>query len=74
MIGFLLTSLEALTYLYLLITLSLLLWSLLPTRTEIPLEARISWSEAFVASVFWPVTMWVSIQAFSKSLDEEDIQ
>ena len=74
MIGFLLTSLEALTYLYLLITLSLLLWSLFPTKTEIPPEAQISWSEAFVASVFWPVTIWVSITAFSKSLDEEDIQ
>ncbi len=73
MLGLLLTSLETLAYLYLLIALSLFLWSLLPTKIEIP-EAHISWSEAFVTSFLWPVAIWVSITAFSKSLDEEDIQ
>ena len=73
MLGLLITSLETLAYLYLLIAIILFLWSLLPTKIEIP-KAHISWSEAFVASFLWPVTVWVSITAFSKSLEEEDIQ
>ena len=66
--------LETLAGFYLLMAVSIFLWSSLPTRTEVPLEARISWSEDLTVAIIWPVTMWVYITALAKSLDEEDCQ
>ena len=57
---------------YLFMALSIFLWSLSSTRKKLPLETQISWSETLMASILWPVTMWVCITSLAKSLDEED--
>ena len=73
MIGILLILLETLASFYLLIAISVFLWSLLPISKEVPEEAQTSWSETFIAAIFWPFTMWMCITAFSRSIEEEDI-
>lgn len=68
MIGILLILSKTLALFYLLIAIIILLWSLFPTSKELPEEAQTSWSETFIAAVFWPVTIWICITTFAKSL------
>lgn len=68
MVNILLILLKTLAVLYLLIAIIIFVWSLFPTKEELPEEAKISWSEAFIASILWPVTMWICITTFANSL------
>ena len=65
---------EILVGFYLIMALSIFLWSLSSTSQKLPLEAQSSCSETLIASILWPITMWVCITSLAKSLDEEDSQ
>lgn len=66
--GILLILLEILAFLYSIVAIIIFVWSLLPASKELPEEAETSWSESLVAAILWPVTIWICISSFAKSL------